>query len=92
MAKHFENALTHNGIHYSRYISSWRRMGGKIYHGGLFEKWLREKEQLTEEEINDIMEMATNGKMELEGSAQAFMNCEANRKEFEEEKNCRFKG
>lgn len=73
MAKDFENAKTHNGIHYSRYISSWMRKGGKIYPEGLFYRWLREKEQLTEEEISDINFMVTTGKMELEMSAMMFM-------------------
>lgn len=69
----FENKLTHNGIRYSRYIASWKRMGGKIYRGGLFERWLREKEQLNEEEISDILHMAECGKLELENSAKMFM-------------------
>lgn len=69
----FENKLTHNGIHYSRYISSWKQAGGKIYRGGLFERWLREIEHLTEEEISDILFMAENGKLELECSAKMFI-------------------
>lgn len=69
----FENKLTHNGIHYSRYIASWRREGGKIYRGGLFERWLKETQHLTDEEVDDILLMAENGKMELESSASAFM-------------------
>ena len=69
----FENKLTHNEIHYSRYIVSWKRSGGKIYRGGLFEKWLREKEHLTEDEIADILLMAENGKLELENSAKFFI-------------------
>lgn len=84
MAVQFENALTHNGIHYSRYIESWRRMGGKIFYGGLFEDWLRETQKLTDEEIRDILLIATNGKMELEMSAKMFMK--ANQEKFEMEK------
>ena len=74
MAKDFENAKTSKGIHYSRYISSWMRMGGKIYPDGLFYEWLRDVEQLTEEEISDIRFMTMTGKMELETSAKAFMH------------------
>lgn len=79
----FENKLTHNGIHYTRYIASWKRAGGKIYRGGLFERWLREQEKLTDEEVSDILLLAENGKLELQGSAKAFMkeNDEANREE-----------
>ena len=73
MAKDFENAKTHNGIHYSRYVASWLRKGGKIYPEGLFYRWLKEKEQLTEQEINDIYFMMQTGKMELEASAAEFM-------------------
>ena len=81
----FENKLTHNGIHYSRYISSWKQAGGKIYRGGLFERWLREIEQLTEEEISDILFIAENGKLELECSAKMFIeqNWTKNSKEKE---------
>ena len=79
----FENKLTHNGIHYSRYIASWKREGGKIFGKGLFERWLKETQELTDEEIREIMLLATNGKFELESSAREFMkeNDEANREE-----------
>ena len=70
----FENKKTHNGIYYSRYIASWRNVGGKIYREGLFEQWLREVQKLTDEEICDIMLMAENGKIELEGSADRFLD------------------
>ena len=70
----YENKRTHNGIRYSRYIASWKNVGGKIYRSGLFEQWLREVEQLTDEEIGDIMLIAENGKAELEWSAEKFLN------------------
>lgn len=85
MARDFENAKTSKGIHYSRYIASWRRKGGTIYHGGLFERWLKEIEKLTDEEISDIMLMATTGKMELETSAVLFMNACKGTEDFEAE-------
>lgn len=68
----YKNKKSHNGINYSRYIASWRREGGDI-NGYLFERWLREQEQLTDEEIQDIMFLIDNGKMELERSAREFM-------------------
>lgn len=81
----FENKMTHNGIHYTRYIVSWKKAGGKIYRGGLFERWLREQEKLTEKEISDILLIAENGKLELEESAKRFIvygpNSETNREE-----------
>ena len=84
MAKDFENAITHNGIDYSRYVSSWLRNGGKIYPEGLFYRWLREKEKLTEEEISDIYFMMQTGKMELEMSAKEFIR--AHGREYQVEK------
>ena len=78
----FENKLTSNGIYYSRYIASWRRMGGRIYRGGLFEQWLK-KEGLTDEEVSDVLLLAENGKLELEYSAKLFLreNVERSNKE-----------
>ena len=69
----FKNEVTHNGIHYSRYIASWNKAGGRTY-GRLFKEWLRDYQELTDDEIKDIIEMATNGKMELEFSAKQFLD------------------
>jgi len=75
----FKNKLTHNGIHYSRYIASWtnevywRNYSPRLLSfGNTFKKWLR-SEGLTDKEVNDIVLMATNGKLELEESAKRFM-------------------
>ena len=68
----FENLKTHNGIHYSRYIASWHNAGGRVYDS-LFEDLLRSTQQLTDDEIHDIREMATCGKLELEVSAREFL-------------------
>lgn len=66
-----ENKKTQfGGIHYSRYIMSWRHTGCD-YFGEEFEEWLR-SEKCSEDEIRDIMEMALNGKLELERSAEEF--------------------
>lgn len=67
----FENKLTHNGIHYSRYIASWQK-SGTGYYSDLFKDWLY-SEGLTDDEVHDIYEMATNGKMELEMSVSRFL-------------------
>ena len=89
----FENKKTQKGgIHYSRYIASWLRMGGRIPDGGvynsqLFIRWL-ESEGLTPEEINDVMRIVDNGKMELEFSASKFLN--EHKQEWTEEKECNF--
>lgn len=77
----FENKATSVGIFYTRYIMSWIRVGGTIPKRGPlepFETWLRSLGHLTEEEIRDIKNLATEGKMELESNAKKFL------KEYEE--------
>lgn len=65
----FENRKTeYQGIHYTRYIASWNKKGGGFYYGEQFAKWLKAN-GCTEKEIDDIRELATCGKLELE------MNC-----------------
>lgn len=70
----FENKLI-KGIHATRFIMSWVREGGKLGHlgGGYseFNEWLKSL-GLSDEEIKDIMEIAQNGKLELEISAKKF--------------------
>ena len=61
----------HNGIHYSRYIASWRNVGGK-YFDEEFKEWLKE-EGLNEEEIYEVRDMAIGGKLELEMNARKFI-------------------
>lgn len=69
-----ENKLTSvGGIHYTRYIESWRNAGGFIdYGGGYFDEWLK-SEGLTDKEIHDIHEIYGMGKLELELSAKPFV-------------------
>ena len=64
----------HNGIHYSRYIASWRNMGGQ-YFDKEFIEWLI-SEGFTDDEARDVREMAMCGKMELETNAKMFINKE----------------
>lgn len=66
--------------HVSRYIASWRNMGGKFYDDEFFKGWLR-SEGLTEQETNHVYWMAICGKMELEHSAKPFV--EAQKKHIE---------
>jgi hypothetical protein len=58
-------------IHYSRFIASWRNARGK-YFSEEFEEWLK-SEGLSEEEVREVVEMATCGKLELETSAKNFV-------------------
>lgn len=57
--------------HYSRYIASWLNEGGS-YFGKEFRDWLA-SEGLSENEIRDVMELATCGKLELEYSAKEYV-------------------
>lgn len=71
----FENKLI-NDIHKSRYIVSWLKAGGSLYYGediDNFRDWLLSM-NLTEDEAQDIVYLATNGKLELESSAKKFIN------------------
>ena len=71
----FENK-TVGGIYYSRFIMSWIRMGGRLnsHGGGLddFKEWLKSIE-VNEMDIENIVRLASNGKMELETSAGRFI-------------------
>lgn len=74
---HFVNNKTEaHDIHYSRYIASWHNAGGDVntIKGiALFREWLKSI-GLNDDDIALTMEMAMCGKMELEASAEAFMN------------------
>jgi len=67
----FENK-TWNGVHYSRYIASWVRVGGNIKDGDLFRKWLKSI-GVPEDITWDIYNLASNGKLELQTSAMKFL-------------------
>ena len=61
----------YNGIYYSRYIASWRMVGGP-YYDETFREWLTSL-GMPEDTVWEIYDMATNGKMELENHARVFM-------------------
>lgn len=70
----FENRIIEN-IHMSRFVVSWVKEGGKLNYE--FKDWLKSLtingRKLTDDEIRDIYNFATNGKMELEDSARRFL-------------------
>lgn len=70
----FSNNKTHNGILYTRYIMSWIFATGDSHFGrrSKFADWLRETQELTEDEISDICDLAECGKFELQVSAERF--------------------
>ena len=77
----FENKkVKATGIHYNRYIESWRNEGGYIEYGEAFDEWLT-FEGLTEDEIRDVHDLCT-GKFELEVNCKPFI--EKQKKAIEE--------
>lgn len=68
----WENKRTEtHGIPYSRYIASWAKKGNG-YFSNKFWSWL-ESIGLTKVEVDEIREMATNGKLELELSIEEYL-------------------
>ncbi len=69
-----ENPILH-GIHASRYIASYANVSGKIYPRP-FRIWLEQLnidgEHLSEQEVEFLVDRATNGKLELEMNAERF--------------------
>lgn len=74
----FDNNVI-KGIHKSRYVASWTNSGGKLDRNGkgLFKNWLKglsiEGEHLSDEEVQDIYNYSTNGKLELEVLAKGYL-------------------
>lgn len=70
----FENRII-EGIHISRFVASWVNKGGKLNFE--FKEWLKtltiNERKLTDEEIQDIYNFGTNGKLELEILATKFL-------------------
>lgn len=79
----FENKAFEQ-IYYSRFIASWYVSGGERIHShadsakrpNYFVRWLRQirvnDRELPEDVIHDIVELATNGKAELEWNCTKF--------------------
>ena len=69
----FDNAII-RGTHASRYIMSYLREGGEANYRDKFREWLKSLPmELTEEEIDYIVGIYDNGKMELEMNAKRFL-------------------
>lgn len=70
----FENKLI-NDVHASRYIASWLVAGGTLYYVedvDNFCEWLLSL-NLTDDEVQYIRHLATNGRLELETTAEEFI-------------------
>ena len=70
----FENKAINGYTYASRYIMSWVRVGGTLTKRDTtdFEKWL-ESLGLSDEDVMYILNLARNGKLELEVSAREFI-------------------
>ena len=72
----FENKIINGCDYATRFIMSWVRSGGTFGKHGKgyddFRKWL-ESLELKTEDIEDIMFLAQNGKLELEVSAKNYI-------------------
>ena len=72
----FENKVIDGYVYATRFIMSWIRSGGKFDNRGKgyndFRGWL-ESLGLEDRDINDIMFLAQNGKLELEVSAKNYI-------------------
>lgn len=69
------NGEKQSGILYSRFIASWIIVGGPlqtINDLNMFKDWLRSL-KLDEEDVHNISEMASNGKLELQTNAKHFI-------------------
>ena len=72
----FENKIIKGYCHATRFIMSWIRAGGTLnVRGGSygdFDNWLKSL-GLSDEDIEPILILALNGKLELEVSARRFI-------------------
>lgn len=71
----FENKLSSEQVHYSRYIASFIKVCGDVgvsFNYRLFYKWLHTL-KLSEEEIEGIVMLAFNGRIELEENARKYL-------------------
>ena len=72
----FENKVINGYIYATRFIISWVKSGGKFDRHGKgyddFRNWLKSL-GLKTGDINDIMFLAQNGKLELEVSAKNYI-------------------
>lgn len=71
---------TECGIYATRFIASWLRMGGTLKFGedyDDFRGWLEtlkvDGNPLSEQDVNHIVDLAQNGKLELEVSAKQYL-------------------
>ena len=68
----FENKMVNGYVYYTRFIASFSKSGGDVHNRTLFGKWLKHL-GLDKEDINGILFLADNGRLELEVDAERFL-------------------
>ena len=72
----FENKAINGYVHATRFIASWIKVGGQLRTGKDiedFKDWLKSIGKVSEDDIDRIVYLATNGRLELEDHAKRFL-------------------
>ena len=72
----FENKAINGYVYATRFIASWIKVGGQLRTGKDiedFKDWLKSIGEVSEDGIDHIVYLATNGRLELEDHAKRFL-------------------
>lgn len=72
----FENKAINGYVYATRFIASWIKVGGQLKTGKDikdFKEWLKSIGEISDDDINHIVFLATNGRLELEDHARRFL-------------------
>ena len=72
----FENKAINGYVYATRFIASWIKVGGQLGTGKDiedFKDWLKSIGEVSEDDIDHIVYLATNGRLELEDHAKRFL-------------------
>jgi hypothetical protein len=77
----YENKITQDNVHYSRYLASFLRVCHErrlSFNYSMFGEWLKRMD-LSEDEYKDIMLLSWSGKLEFEEDARKYFDSEFNK-------------
>ena len=72
----FENKAINGYVYATRFIASWIKVGGQLRTGKDikdFKDWLKSIGEISDDDIDHIVFLATNGRLELENHARRFL-------------------
>lgn len=72
----FENKAINGYVYATRFIASWIKVGGQLRTGKDikdFKDWLKSIGEISDDDIDRIVFLATNGRLELENHARRFL-------------------